>query len=314
MSDHDVGLVSDPVFLDHQSPEGHPERPGRLESCTEALAVAGLTDRFVEVPARPITEEEARRVHAGEYLESLQRCRGESGYLDPDTFYSPGSHEAATRAAGGGIDLVRQVLEGELGAGLALVRPPGHHAVYAGAMGFCLINNMAAAAAEARARDMRVAIVDFDAHHGNGTQDIFYADGEVLFISVHRQGYGFFPGTGALRETGRGAGEGATRNFPLPGGAGTAQYLEVFKDGVEPTLGAFSPDLLLVSAGFDAHRRDPLCGMQVDDTGFGDMVLRLADRAHALCGGRWVAFLEGGYDLQGLSRGVVSLAGALLER
>ena len=313
MTDHAVGLVSDPAFLDHQSP-GHPERPARLEACQEALAEAGMADRFVQVPARPVTSEEARRVHNPAHLEKLQRCRGESGYLDPDTFYSPGSHEAATLAAGGGVDLTREVLAGELGAGLALVRPPGHHAVPAGSMGFCLLNNVALAAAEARKQGFRVAIVDFDVHHGNGTQDVFYEDAEVLFISVHRHGGGFFPGSGATRETGHGQGAGATRNFPLPVGSGTGQYLEVFKQGIRPTLENFSPELLLVSAGYDAHERDPVGGMDVGDMGYRDMALRLADWAHTLCEGRWVAFLEGGYDLQGLSRGVGSLAAALLDR
>lgn len=314
MSTHDVGLVSDPAFLQHESPPGHPERPQRLPACTEALEQAGLLARLTEVPARPVTTAEAAQVHAAAYLDRLDQCRGQSGQLDPDTFYSPHSQQAAALAAGGGVDLVRGVLADELGAGLALVRPPGHHATRAGAMGSCLLNNLAVAAAAVLQEQQRVAVVDFDVHHGNGTQQIFYQEPGVLFLSAHRRGGGFFPGSGAASETGAGAGAGATRNFPLGAGAGTAQYLELFKDGIEPALERFCPDLLLVSAGYDAHQRDPLGGMQLDDQGYADLAMRLADRAHALCQGRWVAFLEGGYDLQGLSRGVTSLTGALLQR
>ena len=314
MTQHTVGLMTDEAFLEHLGPPDHPECPARLEACAEALADAGLTGRFEAVSARPVTDEEARRVHTSAYLTDLARCRDQSGYLDPDTFHSPGSHEAAVLAAGGGVELTHRVLDDRLGAGLALVRPPGHHAERRGPRGFCMINNVAVAAAAARALDRRVAIVDFDVHHGNGTQDIFYEEPGVLFLSVHRHGDGFFPGSGAEKETGRGAGDGATRNFPLRAGADTARYLEVFRDGIEPALNNYSPDLLLVSAGFDAHERDPVGGMQLDDGGYREIALRLADRAHALCDGRWVVFLEGGYDLQGLSRGVETLAATLLDR
>ena len=204
------------------------------------------------------------------------------------------------------------MLRGEQGAGLALVRPPGHHAERDRAMGFCLLDNVAIAAAAARDQGARVAIVDFDVHHGNGTQHAFEEDPRVLFISSHCYDGLFYPGTGSAAEVGRGAGEGTTLNLPLPPGDGDAELLEAMDEQGLPALRRFAPDLLLVSAGFDAHQDDPLAPLQVSDAGFEQLLDRLFSWAGELCGGRWVAVLEGGYDLPALSRGVVALATRLL--
>jgi acetoin utilization deacetylase AcuC-like enzyme len=308
-----VGVAYDPIFVEHESPPGHPERPERLAASVEALVELRLWELLTPVECRPATRGELLKVHDAEYLDLLEReARGQRGYLDGDTFFGPLSVEAARRAAGGVVELTEQVMAGELGGGMALVRPPGHHAGPRRAAGFCILGNLAVAAAVARDAGARVAIVDVDVHHGNGTQEMFYADPRVLFVSLHRHGLGFYPGTGAASERGAGTGVGATLNIPLASGAGNGEYLAAFAEQVIPALDGFHPDLLLVSAGFDAHWRDPLGGMKVDDAGFEAMIGRLADRAAVLCEGRWVAVLEGGYDLQAQAQGVVALVRALL--
>jgi acetoin utilization deacetylase AcuC-like enzyme len=312
MTSSSVGLVYDPIFLEHESPPGHPERPERLSACIDALVEARLMDHFVPVEARPATRAELLRVHDERYLELLDKeARGESGYLDGDTFFSPRSIDAAERAAGGCVALIEDVLADKLAAGLALVRPPGHHAGRARPAGFCILNNIAVAAAAARDAGQRVAIVDFDVHHGNGTQEQFYDDPRVLLVSMHRYG-GFYPGSGWSAERGAGNGVGATVNIPLAAGAGNSEYLTALAERVLPELDRFRPDVMLVSAGFDAHRRDPLGGMTLDREGYAAITSRPADRAQTLCQGRWVAVLEGGYDLQALGEGTVALARALL--
>jgi acetoin utilization deacetylase AcuC-like enzyme len=313
MTSHSVGLAYDPIFLEHESPPGHAERPERLAACVEALVETRLWEHLVPVECRPATRAELRRVHDELYLDVLEHeARGQSGYLDGDTFFSPQSIDAAWRAAGACVELVESVLAGQQGCGLALVRPPGHHAGRARPAGFCILNNIAVAAAAVRDAGQRVAIVDFDVHHGNGTQDLFYDDPRVLFISMHRYGRAFYPGSGWSAERGAGDGLGTTVNIPLASGAGNREYLTAFAEQVVPELDRYRPDVLLVSAGFDAHRRDPLGGMQVDGEGFAAIISRLADRASVLCRGRWVAVLEGGYDLQALAEGTVALARALL--
>ncbi len=252
-------------------------------------------------------------MHDAAYLSLLASLHGEQGHLDADTYHGPRSVEAALRAAGGCVALARRLHAGELERGLALVRPPGHHAERDRAMGFCLVNSIAVAAAALRDAGARVAIVDFDVHHGNGTQQAFEADGRVLFISLHRYGGLFYPGTGSAGETGVGEGIGATLNVPLWAGSGTPEYLEAFDTRVGPALERFAPELLLVSAGFDAHLSDPLGGMVVDDEGVEAMIARLATWAARSCRGRWLAVLEGGYDLGAVSRGAVALARAMLD-
>jgi acetoin utilization deacetylase AcuC-like enzyme len=307
-----LGYVLDEVFVQHRAPIGHPERPARAEAVRDALVAAGVRERGTQIAPRPATDEELARVHTGAYLDDLTReVPGKSGWLDADTYFSPGTWDAATRAAGGVGDLALRVLAGELARGLAVVRPPGHHATADRAMGFCLINNVAVAAAAARAAGAaRVAIVDWDVHHGNGTQDIFWDDPSVLYASCHQ--YPYYPGTGAPDEVGGEKARGATVNCGLPAGAGDQEYAAVFDEVFAPALRAFKPDLVLVSAGFDPFEDDPLAGMRVTHAGFGAMAARLRAAADELCGGRIVMALEGGYDLGGLAGGMTRVLEALV--
>jgi acetoin utilization deacetylase AcuC-like enzyme len=248
---------------------------------------------------RDATNDELGRVHEPRYVEELSRIAGRRGYLDADTYYAPASYAAALRAAGGSVAMVDALLAGQTTYGVALVRPPGHHARPGTAMGFCLLNNVAVAAAHARANGCeRVAIVDWDVHHGNGTQEMFYSDPSVLYLSVHQ--WPLYPGTGARGEVGTGDGVGATVNIPLSPGAGDAAYLAAMDRVVTPALAAFAPDLLLVSAGYDAHERDPLAAMRLTSAGYGEMTRRLLAAMPGGFAGRVGIVLEGGYDLTAL--------------
>ena len=294
-----IAVVDDPIFLEHAPPAGHPERPARLAAARKALETAALSARRVPFAPRDASDDELARVHTPAYVEALRRAEGWQGYLDADTYCSPASVPAARRAAGAGVTLVDALLDGRARTGLALVRPPGHHARSGGAMGFCILNNVAVAAAHARARGAeRVAIVDFDVHHGNGTQEIFYADPSVLYVSLHQ--FPFYPGTGSVAETGHGDGAGRTVNVPLSAGAGDAVYAAAFERIVAPVIASFDPDLVLVSAGFDAHERDPLGSMRVTEAGFAAMARHLAGALPRGPEGRIGIVLEGGYDLDGL--------------
>jgi acetoin utilization deacetylase AcuC-like enzyme len=302
-----IAVVSDPLFMEHyaKGPSGsHPERPERLSAAREALWSAfgpgsHHPHRLAELPARDASEDELGRVHEPRYVEELSRIAGRQGYLDADTYYAPASHAAAVRAAGGCVAMVDALLDGEAAYGVALVRPPGHHARPGAAMGFCLLNNVAVAAAHARARGCaRVAIVDWDVHHGNGTQEIFYADPSVLYVSLHQ--WPLYPGTGARGEVGSGDGHGATINVPLSPGAGDAAYVAAIDRLAAPALTEFAPDLLLISAGFDAHERDPLAAMCLTDSGYAAMTRRLMAALPDGKSGRVGVVLEGGYDLAAL--------------
>jgi acetoin utilization deacetylase AcuC-like enzyme len=299
-----LGYVLDDVFVQHRAPHGHPERPARLEAVRDALLGGGLRERGRHVVARRASDEELARVHRGSFLDELTRkVPGQSGWLDADTYFSPETWNAALAAAGGTSELALRVMSGELTRGLAIVRPPGHHATADHAMGFCLLNNVAIAAAAARAAGAaRVAILDWDVHHGNGTQDIFWNDPDVLYLSVHQWPY--YPGSGAPAEIGGPSARGATVNVGLPAGSGDAQYLAVFDEVLIPAIRRFKPDLVLVSAGFDAHEDDPLAGMRVTRAGFGAMAARLRTAVDAIAGGRMVVAMEGGYDLGGLAGGM----------
>ncbi len=291
-------LVSSKRFEDHVTPPGHPERPARAETM-EIVATRWRQEPGIVAEPRPATRADLTRVHAGPYLDAIAATAGRAVALDADTYTSPQSHDVALLAAGAAIAAVDHVIE-ERGSAFALVRPPGHHAEASRAMGFCLYNNVAVASAYALTRGIqRVALVDFDVHHGNGSQWMFYDDPRVLYISTHQ--YPFYPGTGAADDVGRDKGRGFTVNVPLAAGCADCDYDYVFRTVVVPVLEAFAPELILMSAGFDAHERDPLAGMRVTAGGFAAMVARLRRVADRCCGGRLAAVTEGGYDLEALA-------------
>jgi acetoin utilization deacetylase AcuC-like enzyme len=304
-----LGYILDEVFVRHRAPSGHPERPARAEAVRDALNAAGIASRGQHVATRMATDDELVRVHSPAYLEELARVvPGNTGWLDADTYYSPGTWDAARAAAGSTAQLTVDVLHGRFAQGISVVRPPGHHATRDRAMGFCLLNNAAAAAAAARASGAaRVAILDWDVHHGNGTQDIFWNDPNVLYLSVHQ--FPFYPGSGAATEIGGATAIGATVNVGLPSGCGDAEYAAVFDHVFLPKLAVFRPDVLLISAGFDAFQHDPLAGMRVTHAGFAAMAHRLRAAAERWSQGRVVAVLEGGYDLDGLGAVLSAFAG-----
>jgi len=278
----------------------HAERPERLARTIEVLTAAGVLDRIDRLDSRQATREEIERVHAPALIDAVEAAcaRGEHAWVGPEARVGPDSWEAILLAAGNVLAVTDAVLDGTAENGLALVRPPGHHSSAETAMGFCLFNNVAIAARHAQARDgvERVAIVDWDVHHGNGTEAIFYADPSALFISLHQDD--LYPvGAGALEHTGEGAGEGYTVNVPLPAGSGDDGYLYAFERVVEPALAAFGPDLLFVSAGQDPAAADPLGRMSVTTEGFRALTTRARVAAERLCDGRLVVALEGGYSL-----------------
>jgi acetoin utilization deacetylase AcuC-like enzyme len=291
-------IISSPRFHDHTPPSYHPERPGRadvFDVVAEAFAARGGR---VLAPS-PASRADLRRVHTEGHLASLDAVRGRAAMLDPDTYTSPESVDLAGLAAGAAVMGVDEVLAGRATRTLALVRPPGHHAEPSAAMGFCLLNNVAIAAASALARGLsRVAIVDVDVHHGNGTERAFDEDPRVLFVSTHE--WPLYPGTGPASHTGRGAGRGFTMNVPIEAGATDGDYALVFDRLVVPALDAFAPELVLVSAGYDAHERDPLAHMRLTRAGYESLMASLASVADRHAGGRLVAVTEGGYDLGAL--------------
>lgn len=299
-------LFSDPIFLTHDT-GAHPECPDRLRSVSAQLAKSSLADKCARGAFQPIAEAEVARVHAPEQIARARQtaARG-GGMLDPDTVVSPASFDVALAATGACAAAVDAVLAGRDRHALCLVRPPGHHATPDRSMGFCLFNNIALAAR--RALDAhgvsRVLIVDFDVHHGNGTQDIFYEDPNVLFLSIHRYGGGFYPGTGAASETGAGAGLGYTINVPIRYGTPRAEYLERFADALGRAADKMRPELVLVSAGFDAHALDPIGSLGLETEDFATLTRRVMDIARTHCGGRLVSCLEGGYNLHALAESV----------
>jgi acetoin utilization deacetylase AcuC-like enzyme len=307
-----TGYVYDPIFLAHDL-RGHPENAQRLVRITRLLEETGTLARLTHLPVREISAEELAWNHTPEYVDLVRRTaeRG-GGHLDLDTFVATGSYEAALKAAGGLIDLTAAVLEGRLDNGFGLVRPPGHHALRSRGMGFCLFNNVALAAYAAIETHglERVLIVDFDVHHGNGTQDSFDHDPRVLYFSTHQ--YPHYPGTGHWQEIGRGDGHGTTANVPLSAGVGDAGYNLIFEDFLWPLSERYLPQLVLVSAGFDAHWSDPLAGMTLSITGYAQLARNLKSLAEALCNGKLVFTLEGGYNLDVLSYAVLNTFKVLL--
>ena len=309
-----TGLVSPPVCREHDPGRGHPERPDRLVSVCARLESAGLLAELDTRPTRAATPLELARVHSAEHVERVRSaCRRAPLALDPDTAVSAASYQAALHAAGGVLEAVERVIRGEWHNAFCAVRPPGHHAERDQAMGFCLFNNVAVAAAALRAQHglARVAIVDWDVHHGNGTQHLFERDGSVFYASLHQSP--LYPGTGAEDERGIGPGEGATRNCPLPAGAGDAQWIAAFEQVLLPELEAFRPEFVLVSAGFDAHRLDPLAGTNLSERAYAEMSARLLELAERSAAGRLVAVLEGGYHLTALASCVETHLTALVE-
>ncbi len=310
-----TGLVADPICKTHDTGWGHPESPSRYDAAFRALCSRGLIDRLEKIPCREALDEELERCHPRAYIELVEAevAAGNGTLSTGDTEICAHSLQAARYAAGGALNAVDAVCEGRVKNAFCLVRPPGHHAAADRGMGFCLFNNAALAARHAQIRHgaRRVLIADWDVHHGNGTQDIFYADGGVFYFSVHQ--YPWYPGTGARGERGVGAGEGATLNCPLPEGADGAAVLAAFRDELGPAMEAYRPDFVVLSAGFDGRVDDPLGGWRIADDDFADLtdwMLRLAAR-HA--GGRLVSILEGGYNLSGLASAVAAHVGRLIE-
>jgi acetoin utilization deacetylase AcuC-like enzyme len=294
-----VLLVHSERFVEHQTPPGHPERPERAE-VLDAVASRWRARGLEIVAPREATHEQLARIHDEGYLRLIASTRGRAVKLDPDTYTSPESQEVALLAAGAALDAVERVMSGSRHAAVAMVRPPGHHAERDRAMGFCLYNNVAVAAAHARTLGAdKVAIVDYDVHHGNGTQHLFEADPRVLYISTHQ--YPYYPGTGAATEIGAGAGQGFTVNLPLEAGAVAEDFQLAFATVILPVLRQFAPDLLLVSAGFDAHEDDPLGGLRLTADAFRAMTMELRAVAEECCRGRIVCVTEGGYDLRALA-------------
>jgi len=301
-------VASHPAYLEHDTGPWHPERPARLDAVAHGIEAAGLGPEVVQFSPRPATPAEVAAVHPGGYLDRIQAFTAAGGgSLDADTTASSGSYAAALLAAGAGLDAVERLDRGEGDAAFCAIRPPGHHATPRRPMGFCLVNNVAVCAASLVARGERVLVVDYDAHHGNGTQDVFYGDDRVVFVSIHE--YPLYPGTGALEESGAGAGRGATVNVPVPAGATGDVYRDAVDKVVAPIAAAFCPTWLLVSAGFDAHRADPLTGLALSAGDFGDLAAAVAELVPP---GRRVFFLEGGYDLQAVADGAGATAAALV--
>jgi acetoin utilization deacetylase AcuC-like enzyme len=327
-----TALIYDPIFLKHLTPPGHPERPQRVDMAIQVLEALHWLERdgLVQLAPREATVEELATVHEREYIQQVEaeslaaaevarRGEGDTLFLGTDTYVSEKSYEAARKAAGAPLVAIDAILQGEVNNAYCLVRPPGHHAVAEAAMGFCIFNNVAVAARYALDRHglERVMIIDYDVHHGNGTQEMFYDDPRVLYFSIHQAP--FYPGTGASDERGEGASLGTNVNVPLPAGAGFETYEPIFRQVLAPIADRFRPQLILVSAGFDAHWKETVAdtelarpGMLISTAGFAKLNQMILDIANAQCDGRVIMVQEGGYDIDALSSCVATCVNLLL--
>lgn len=291
---------------------GHPERPDRIESMVSALKKAGWWDSYPKLDPDAVTQDVLAGVHTPDFLRQLEAVCACGQRFDMDTYTTTESWQIASDTAGGAVAVTRSVWDRDAKHGFALTRPPGHHATPERAMGFCLLNNAAITAEYLlQERDAkRLAIIDLDQHHGNGTQDIFWARDDVFYVSTHQ--YPHYPGTGALRETGTAAGEGSTANFPLPPFSGNQAFLTIMDEAILPLMDRYNPEMLLISYGFDPHWRDPLGNLMLTAGGYGVLISRLADWANQNCNGRIALYLEGGYDLEAAEACAQGVVAALL--
>ena len=300
-----TGIVKDERYLRHDAGFGHPESPQRLGATYAMLDAPDMAGKFVEIEPRYATHEEIGMIHSPSYINLVASTAGKAFVaLDPDTAATPESYDVAKLAVGGLFNAIDSVVSGEVENAFALVRPPGHHAGVSNAAGFCLFNNVAIGAMHALLKYTmnRILVVDWDLHHGNGTQAQFYDDNRVLYFSTHQ--YPYYPGTGAIEEIGRGKGLGYNVNIPLRPGTDNAQYVKIFRKIIYPLSMKFKPDIVLISAGFDPYYKDPLGGMKVTSDGFAYLTRILMDIADNCCGGKLVLTLEGGYHITGLAESI----------
>ncbi|MDP2166712.1 MAG: histone deacetylase [Thermodesulfovibrionales bacterium] len=301
-----TGFVYDDVFLGHKTPEGHPESPERLKAITDTLKASGIWEKLIHIKPRKATFQEIEAVHTHEYVRRVKEFG--KGYFDPDTYASEGSLEAALYAAGAVIEAVDLCRKGAIERAFCAVRPPGHHAEAGRAMGFCIFNNAAVGARYAQGAGYgKVFIVDFDVHHGNGTQHIFEEDDTVFYFSTHQSPH--YPGTGSQNERGRGKGAGFTYNIPMPSGSGDREYLSAYNDILPGLMADFSPDIVIVSAGYDIHLYDPLSSIRISYDGIRNIVkgiLSGPDVPYIFC-------LEGGYDLEALGKSALATIEEAIE-
>ena len=310
-----VGFVYDPRYLGHEMGNSHPESPERLRAITAQLQSSGTWSRLHQLTPRCAEREWVECIHASAYLDNLERRSPEDGYasLDPDTSMSPGTLDAAYLATGGALAAVDAIMTGDIDQAFCAVRPPGHHAEADRAMGFCFLNTVAIATRYIQQHHGigRVLIVDWDVHHGNGTQHAFYDDPSVMFFSTHQ--FPYYPGTGRATETGEGQGKGMTINVPLSGGEGDEDYLDVFQNVLVPAAESFQPEFIVISAGFDAHRDDPLASMELTEHGYAELTNVVVSIAKNFSNSRILACLEGGYHLQALAKSVDRHLQSLLD-